>query len=306
MKVSAPKCIIPIALALPIALGTSPAQADPSEYGGQGKTRYAALGDSFSAGVGAGDYIPASGDCYRSPRAYGPLWAATHHPKTFQFIACGGATTTDVQKDQVPEISSATTLLTLTVGGNDLGFSQGVAACLLPTSTDATCNAALDESEYILQNELPGNLQRTYQDIAAAAPKARVVLAGYPHLLEAGTSACPYGTPARRIRINALTDQLDSLIRKTGKEQGFRFADVRRSFAGHGVCAPEGVPEWITAIVSPSFASFHPTAVGQRCGYLPPVSAAIGVSPGSSLVNGTPCRSVPRSGFAQAPHRTGV
>ncbi|MBN0048202.1 SGNH/GDSL hydrolase family protein [Streptomyces actuosus] len=285
VKVLGTKSVIAGVLSLPLALGASPAHADTSAHGGQGKTRYAALGDSFASGVGAGDYIPASGDCYRSPRAYGPLWAAAHRPKAFQFIACSGATTTDVQQNQVPEVSRATTLVTLTVGGNDLGFSTAVAACLLPTSTDAVCDAALNYSEYILQNELPGNLRRTYQDVAAAAPKARVVLAGYPHLLETGTSACPYGTPERRIRINALTDQLDDLIRRTGKEQGFRFADVRRSFAGHGVCGPGEIPTWINALVTPSFASFHPTAVGQRRGYLSTVSAVVGESSGT----GHPC-----------------
>ncbi|MEV6682962.1 SGNH/GDSL hydrolase family protein [Streptomyces erythrochromogenes] len=276
MKFLGTHSVLAGALAISLAMFPASAHADESGQSAHGKGRYAALGDSFASGVGTGDYIPASGDCYRSLSAYAPLWAAAHSSTAFQFIACSGATTADVRKDQVPEVSPETTLLTLTVGGNDLGFSTAVGACMLPSSTDAGCAAALDASEYTLENELPGNLRSTYRDIVEAAPKARVVVTGYPHLVETGTSACAFGTPERRIRINSLTDRLDRLIKRTGARFGFTFADVRRSFAGHGVCAADGVPEWINALVDPAFASFHPTATGQRCGYLPPVSSAIG------------------------------
>lgn len=41
---------------------------------------YVALGDSYSSGVGAGNYDGASGNCKRTTRAYPALWAAAHSP----------------------------------------------------------------------------------------------------------------------------------------------------------------------------------------------------------------------------------
>lgn len=274
------RSVIAGALALPLALGVFPANdahAAPSvaPRGGPAEARYFALGDSFASGLGAGEYILTGGICFRSSNAYPALLAAAHSPEVFRFIACGGSTTADVRRLQVPKLSRATRLVTLTVGGNDAGFSRALAACVRSSSSDADCDKALDESERVLRDELPGNLQRTYQEISAAAPEASVVLAGYPHLFEKGAKDCSAGTPARRARINALTDRLNDLIRRTGEKQGFGFADVRDTFAGHGVCARAGTEEWIHPLTLLNPASFHPTTKGQRFGYLPVVREAV-------------------------------
>ncbi|MDH6129647.1 SGNH/GDSL hydrolase family protein [Kitasatospora sp. GP82] len=270
MRLLAAAVTLPLSLAL--ALGTAPASAAPAV---RAQTRYVALGDSYSAGVAAGAYDPSSGDCHRSTRAYGTLWTAGHRPSSFLFTACNGATTKDVLRDQLPEVRSDTTLATITVGGNDLGFTKAIVSCLQPLTTESLCDQAMAESEQKLRDELPGKLEQTYQAIGTAAPGAKVVVAGYPHLLEHGSVLCTVGTPARRDRFNALTDRLDELIRAQATKQGFEFADVRGSFAGHGICAG-GSQEWIARIVVPAYwESFHPTTVGQAQGYLPPVSAAI-------------------------------
>ena len=52
---------------------------------------YVALGDSYSSGVGAGNYYSSSGSCDRSPNAYPALWAAANSVTTFTFAACSGA-----------------------------------------------------------------------------------------------------------------------------------------------------------------------------------------------------------------------
>lgn len=54
-----------------------------------GTGKYVALGDSYAAGTGAGDY-GSSGQCYRSANAYPQLWAKAHSPSSFTFAACGG------------------------------------------------------------------------------------------------------------------------------------------------------------------------------------------------------------------------
>ena len=54
---------------------------------------YVALGDSYSSGLGAGDYLSSSGSCDRSADAYPEQWAAANSPATFTSAACSGATT---------------------------------------------------------------------------------------------------------------------------------------------------------------------------------------------------------------------
>ena len=115
-------------------------------------------------------------------------------------------------------------------------FAAGVGSCLQPLTTDARCDAALDESGRRLTEELPGRLDTLYRALDAQAPAARVVVTGYPRLLGTG-GTCVIGTEAGRTRFNALTDRLDDLIGRQAAKQGFRFADVRDGFAGHGAAA---------------------------------------------------------------------
>lgn len=75
--------------------GAGQAAAAQADFG------YVALGDSYSSGLGAGNYDGASGNCKRTTRAYPALWAAAHSPQTFAFTACSGARTGDVLSGQL-------------------------------------------------------------------------------------------------------------------------------------------------------------------------------------------------------------
>ncbi|GAB2691982.1 SGNH/GDSL hydrolase family protein [Kitasatospora kifunensis] len=238
---------------------------------------YVALGDSYAAGAAAGSYDPASGDCLRSTRAYPALWAAAHPGGAFTDRACYGATTEDVRTGQLPQLPPGTGEVTLTVGGNDLGFSDAVVDCLQPLTTEGKCTAALDHGAQLLRDTLPGRYDQLLNAIEQAAPGARLVVTGYPHLLQAkAAGACWAGTEARRTRFNQLTDQVDELIQRQAAAHHAKFADPRAAFEGHGVCAPAGA-EWITGIVLLNLQeSFHPTVDGQAHGYLPVVADALG------------------------------
>ena len=75
---------------------------------------YVALGDSYSSGVGAGDYTSSSGSCDQSTNAYGQLWANANSPSSFSFEACSGATTSDVLSSQLGPLNSGTSLVSIT------------------------------------------------------------------------------------------------------------------------------------------------------------------------------------------------
>ncbi|GAA1946329.1 SGNH/GDSL hydrolase family protein [Kitasatospora viridis] len=249
--------------------GAAPAPAAPA-------AGYAALGDSYAAGVGAGGYDPAAGDCHRSANAYPVLWAAAHPGTAATDLACNGADTHAVLTDQLPKLPHGLARVSLTVGGNDLGFTDAVLACLQPLTTDERCDRALAHSADLLDHQLPSRYDQLLTALTAAAPDARVVVTGYPDLLATEASGlCWTGTGHRRAEFNALTDRVDELIHRQATAHGARFADPRPAFAGHGVCAGPG-GEWITGIVLRTpWESFHPTAEGQSHGYLPVVSDAL-------------------------------
>jgi lysophospholipase L1-like esterase len=233
---------------------------------------YVALGDSYSAGVGAGGYDPASGSCQRSPRSYAPLWATAHAVTRFTFSACSGATTTDLLGSQLGALSSATTLVTVTIGGNDAGFVEVVTTCIL--GTDDGCRWAVGNAKWYARNVLPAKLTRVYSAIRSRAPGARLVALGYPRLFELTTSCNVFGLDlAKRTALNSAADTIAAVIAPRVAAAGGAYVDVRAAFAGHGIC---GSSPWINPTTWPVSDSYHPTASGYRYGYLPALTGVTG------------------------------
>lgn len=156
--------------ALPLLLLAVAAPGPAAAATTAGRPGYVALGDSYAAGVAAGSYDPASGDCHRSTRAYPALWAAGHPGGDFLDLACGGADTAAVLSGQLPRLPAGTAMVTLTVGGNDLDFSDAVVDCLQPLTTEGRCTQALDHAAELLHDQLPGRLDRLLGAIGQAAP----------------------------------------------------------------------------------------------------------------------------------------
>src|SRR5580700_6789246 len=142
--------------------------------------RYVALGDSYSSGVGAGSYTSSSGSCDRSTEAYSQLWANANDPASYVSVACSGATTSSVLSSQVSALSSSTTLVSITIGGNDAGFSGVMETCVLSSTT--SCLNAVATAEAFVASQLPARLDSTLAAIRNDAPHAQVIVLGYPDL----------------------------------------------------------------------------------------------------------------------------
>jgi lysophospholipase L1-like esterase len=234
--------------------------------------RYVALGDSYSSGVGAGSYIAASGNCLRSTRAYSQLWAEAHAPGSYVSVACSGATTNDVVTGQVSALSGATTLASITIGGNDVGFATVMQDCVLYGTS--TCVSEVDAAENTARTQLPGLLDNAYTAIRAHAPNAHVVVLDYPRFYDTSVWWCVGLSSTSRKKINEGADVLDGVIQAAAARHGFTFADVRARFAaGHEIC--DGGSSWLHSVDWGDIVqSYHPTASGQSGGYLPTFSAA--------------------------------
>ncbi|MGY1669160.1 SGNH/GDSL hydrolase family protein [Geodermatophilus sp. SYSU D00710] len=259
--------LLAVALTVGLTVAATPAAraAPPIDY--------VALGDSSSSGQGAGPYDLGGPPCWRSSAAYGPLWAQQHTARSFALLACSGATTLDVLATQVPQIPRTTDLVTLTVGGNDVGFWPVMQTCTFAPD-DQTCLAAIEQGRLIATTVLPLRLSALLVAVHRAAPHARVVVLGYPRLFELGPCPAPVPNETRRTALNAGADLLDQVIGTVTRAVGDTFVDVRDRFTGHGICAPAG-QDWINGPLA-GVDTYHPDRDGYALGLLPALTAVTG------------------------------
>ncbi|WP_330300831.1 SGNH/GDSL hydrolase family protein [Streptomyces sp. NBC_00503] len=231
---------------------------------------YVALGDSYSSGVGAGNYDSSSGDCKRTTRAYPALWAAAHSPQTFSFAACSGARTGDVLNNQLGPLNSGTDLVSITIGGNDAGFSDVMTTCVL--QSESTCVSRVNQAKAYVDSTLPGQLDQVYNAIHSRSPGAHVVVLGYPRFYKLNGTCVAGLTEGERSAINGASDYLNAAIAKRAANHGFTFASVSGAFTGHEICSGS---EWLHSLNWLNIGeSYHPTAAGQSSGYLPVFTSA--------------------------------
>ncbi len=245
----------------------------PAQASAQSVEHYVALGDSYSSGVGAGSYIGSSGSCDQSTNAYPALWDTANQPASYVSEACSGATTKTVLSSQLSALSAATTLVSITVGGNDVGFSSVMETCvLLPTSS---CVSAVNHAEALTASQLPGELDSVLSAISADAPNARVVVLDYPRLYDLNKSSSCIGlSTTDRTDLNQGADQLDNQIKAAAARHSDVFADVRGAFTGHEICDSGS---WLHSVNFLDISeSYHPTASGQSGAYEPVFSANAG------------------------------
>src|ERR1022692_2250561 len=216
--------------------------------------RYVALGDSFSSGEGSPPYYPDTSIpsvagtpdlCHRSYQAYALILRAGDPPNVApipdasDFVACSGAkiqalfaynednVTEPPQLDRLYATAADSNgqpagpvgLITMSMGGNDVGFGPIILDCL---RAKGTCNAsehhALSVKLHWIDGTYPGNapagpscgyscdatkmcppgsgcnpenLVQVYQTLRYLAPHARILVLGYPREFQPGnTDSC--------------------------------------------------------------------------------------------------------------------
>ncbi|GLZ81964.1 lipase 1 [Actinorhabdospora filicis] len=230
-----------------VLFAAAPAQAASIDY--------VALGDSYSSGTGTGQYIETN--CYTSVHAY-PYQLATDIGANLSFKACSGARTGDVTANQMGTLSAGTDLVTISIGGNDAGFSDVITQCNIPF---VNCMDDIDNANTFIANSLPGKLDAVYNAISAKAPNAHVIVVGYPKLFKGNNCSVINGiSAAERTALNDTANRLANAIAARASAHGFTFADARTPFTGHAICDSTS---WINGLSWPIIESYHPNKLGQ-------------------------------------------
>ncbi|HSN42980.1 MAG TPA: SGNH/GDSL hydrolase family protein [Propionibacteriaceae bacterium] len=263
-----------LTLALATSLATTADAAPKPSATATVTSRYVALGDSYAAGVGAGSYVSDGTSCRRSLLGYGGLIAA-NNGFALNLQACSGAVTGDVLTKQLGAVTADTNYVTISIGGNDIGFASVLTTCL-GTNTTACLNA-ITAAETKATNELPAKLDAVFGGARGKAPAATIVATNYPRLFNGkDCSLLTSFTSTEMTRLNAGADTLSGVISAAATRAKITFSDVRTPFVGHAVCAST---PWIrNASLFTQYESFHPNATGYKSGYNPPVAASLGVS----------------------------
>ena len=230
---------------------------------------YVAFGDSYASGYGGGPLLDA---CGRTAQGYPARLDALNRVDLETDATCAGATAlttpADAPVDLPEQISNAigsgtlnarTDVVTVTIGGNDVRFGAVVAACAGP-QLPATCAPAIEQASTYAATVLAPQLAAGFARITAAAPRATLVVTGYPHLFEA-VAGGPLSPDAAAL-FNAGADALNTVIAGQVPEGGV-FVDVVDEFAGHGIGSADS---WIR--FEGGRFDLHPNERGYREGYL--------------------------------------
>lgn len=257
-------------LAGPAATAAKPDKGKPG--GATATTDYVALGDSYSSGNGT-FAANLSWGCYRSTYAYPYLVAQQRADTDLTFVACQGATTEDVVGSQVRSLDAGTDVVTLTIGGNDIGFSDLIFGCAGDNSSG--CDAAVAEANRKIDNELPAKLDAAYAAIRSGAPNAQVIVLGYGRFFgnDLSCAAADGVTAGEAAALNGVADNLDATIAAEAAEDGFAYQSGIVPFTGHDVCARTPYlngHSWSIADM------WHPSRAGHADGMAPLVRAVIG------------------------------
>jgi lysophospholipase L1-like esterase len=255
---------------------------------GSGSHTYVALGDSYSSGEGDAKYLPGTNvstdHCHRSTYAYPMLLNHDQNLGSLDFVSCSGAITDNYfntntgnnEPAQSQALSAATQYVTLTFGGNDVGFSDVLSKCIYGKygpvvvhrancAKDTTLKTAVANRVKALAGKTtattPGGVKihsitSILQSIHKLAPNATIYVAGYPVLFGTNfTSDCGVGTvlathvpvlgtvevalklnEAEITWLNSVGTSLNKVIKTAAEANGATFVDASPDFISHRFC----------------------------------------------------------------------
>ncbi|MEU4092385.1 SGNH/GDSL hydrolase family protein [Streptomyces sp. NPDC026673] len=246
---------------------------------GQGhRDAYVALGDSYTSGPLIPEQVDAN--CARSNQNYPSLVAQRLRGTTLTDVSCGGATTAEMWKaqggnpPQLDALNRRTSLVTLQIGGNDIGFGSIIRTCAGAAAADPVGNpceryyttGGTDQLRAAVEATAP-KIDAVLRAISHRAPRARVVVVGYPALLPDSGVGCRPAVPFADGDFAYLRDtekRLNAMLARRAKAAHAMYVDTYTPTVGHDMCTAPGV-RWIEPLTPAAPAApAHPNALGER------------------------------------------
>lgn len=242
---------------------------------------YVAMGDSYAAGP---LILPMTDPyvCVRSALNYAHLLAQQLGVTTLRDVTCSSATTQDFSNSQKGNVTGTaapqynalgadTTLVTVGIGGNDVGLVGLAESCInvLPAPVGKSCAAKYTAGGVDVYSQRIQAFAPTYgtviDHIHQLAPNAKILMIGYPTAIRNG-GCFPYqpllGPDATYIQ--AKIDELNAAMAQQAAAHNATYVNIRTSSVGHDSCALPGI-RWLEGLVPTSDAfPLHPNQLEMR------------------------------------------
>ena len=241
---------------------------------------YVALGDSYTAGPWIPKQLPDPAGCQRSDHNY-PHVVAPALGLGLRDVSCSGAGTTHMTRPQdvsrgpnppqLDALGAETRVVTLGIGGNDIGFGSLVTTCVVVVPWGTPCQDryvvnGVDEISRRIAETAP-RIATVLDDIHRRSPSATVFVVGYPTILpDAGFGCWPVlpFAPSDVPWLRAKHRELNAMLAAQAAADGSVYVDVYTPSIGHDACALP-LHRWVEPVVplSPA-APVHPNARGME------------------------------------------
>ena len=257
---------------------------------GASAATYTALGDSYAAGPLIPNQSLNPLGCLRSDHNYAHLTAAAKG-LTLTDVSCSGATTNDMTEAQNVEpgpnppqfngLNASTNVVSVTIGGNDIGFTEIIESCITYNPFSTPCKDKYDPGGHDQLAERIANaapkVAAVLQGIHARSPNARVFVVNYPDILPSGSGCWPtiplsFGDVPY---LHATEERLNAMLATAAATNGATLVDWYTPSIGHDACKGSST-RWVEPLIPGELsAPVHPNKAGMA-GAAVALEAAIG------------------------------
>ena len=244
---------------------------------------FVALGDSYAAGPLIPLQVEPYG-CLKSNNNYGSIAQRKLKYEAYRDMTCSGAETEDMTQPQgvspgpnppqFDALDAGTRLVTLTIGGNDIGFSSIAEDCIntTPANTGHPCMDkyvvnGVDEVSARIAATAP-KVAAVLQGIRARSPEAKILVVNYPAIFpHTGTRGCWPQIPVADgdvVWLRSKQVELNQMIAAQTAANGATLVDAYAASRGHDACKLP-VIRWVEPAVPASAAApVHPNLTGMQ------------------------------------------
>ena len=242
--------------------------------------RYTALGDSFAAGPLIPNPVAPLG-CLKSSNNYGRIAQRTLAFAEYRDATCSGADTGDMfapqnvspggpNPPQLNSLSADTQLVTLTIGGNDIGFSDLAQDCVSVLPFGSPCRDRYTRGGDQISLRIAAAEPRVndvLDDIAARSPQARVFVVNYSAIFPHSGGGCWPRMPVTPADVRWLREkhvELNAMLARQAVANGATIVDVYGQSSGRDACAGSGT-RWVEPYIPGNAAApLHPNLRGMQ------------------------------------------
>ncbi len=246
-----------------------------------GCVNYVGLGDSYTAGPVIPVQQTNPTGCLRSDHNYPHLVAMSLGDTALQDVSCSGATTDNMTQPQsvsggtnppqFDALSPLTHAVSLTIGGNDIGFTEILQNCASAVNSGTPCqNHYVVNGDDIIADRIAATAPKVnavLQGIRARAPHAKVFVLAYLDILpDSGTGCWPQMpfTDGDVPYLVAKEKQLNAMLDNATVANGDTYVDTYAGSIGRDACQSPTV-RWVEPVVPVNPAApVHPNAAGMQ------------------------------------------